>query len=621
MTAILKKYGVILVLALAGCGGGGSSANSSTPTLCFGVGNRAQWMTSATTPVPTQNFLQQFGFPANNTLLGVWLGPGWSAQSLLNVQTAMNAGYVPVLMYWKLGDLSTHANAWAYVQSRQQAWLDDAQKIGQQLAMLKGRVLIVIQPEWNIPTLQDNAQFGQLLAQVAQTIHTAAGNNHGALAVQIGTAVGDFGDYTLTQDPSWNSFDPALKAAVPSLDFVGFQEMRAAQHFSGGAPGQGTMTTYTAVDEGISLMPARILALTQYLHQTYSKPVFLAYLTISTYTPANSTEDWKQFSATTTRGILNEAPQLSKAGLFGMMSMMLFDDPTHNSNGLNYFGDASDFFGLVHSASTSTQPPPIMIPPYTIKAVGQAWITGTAQFAGSCALPPLDQPQQPIGLLIPAYFDPTSDPGDWKTLTQVAGRIRTAVIMNPNNGPGSAPNPAYRQVVKAIQNAGGRVLGYIDTGYASQTISTLLAQAEDYRSWYGVDGFFLDDMATGQLSYYRDLSSQIRANYPNTMIVGNPGTIFDQSYIGAHVADVFVDEEADAATVNANAQAGWVKSYPSGLFAEIAYGAQSDPAEVQTLADRHIAWVYSTTRSLTANPYAALPADLSATVTQLLALP
>jgi hypothetical protein len=361
--------------------------NPSTNTMCFGLGDRFNWMVDNTTSVATASLSTTQGFPVENQLNATWLTQGWDNGYLLNIQDSINQGIVPVIIYYYAGDLSQYGNnAWAHVQSIEADWLNDAKRLGQALSTLQGTVIVVLQPEWNIPTLQDNAQFGSLLAQIGSTIaQSATTATSSSLRLRIGTAVGDFGTYTLTTDPNWSKFDPAMQAAAPNLDFIGFQEMRAALRRNA----QGGMDTVSSVEEGLSQMPERMVNFSAYLKITYNKPVFIPYVTIATYTPSGDPDNWETLSAGTYQAVLAQAGNLQQAGAFGVMAMSLFDEKSHNNGNTDYFGDASTTYGLVYS-NGATGSALIGQPPYQTKAAGLSWINGTKAVAthnAVCAIP------------------------------------------------------------------------------------------------------------------------------------------------------------------------------------------------------------------------------------------
>src|SRR6185369_11580988 len=59
-----------------------------------------------------------------------------------------------------------------------------------------------------------------------------------------------------------------------------------------------------------------------------------------------------------------------------------------------------------------------------------------------------------LGVLVPAYFDPATGSA-WDSLNQAAQRVPLIAIMNPNNGPSTSSDAAYRRALSALRNAGG----------------------------------------------------------------------------------------------------------------------------------------------------------------------
>lgn len=219
-----------------------------------------------------------------------------------------------------------------------------------------------------------------------------------------------------------------------------------------------------------------------------------------------------------------------------------------------------------------------------------------------------------IGLLVPAYFDPSADQTDWNTLISAASQAPLMAIMNPNNGPGTSQNSAYTSNVNAINSAGGKVLGYVHTSYGARALATVEQDVDTFFSWYPIKGIFIDEMAgtatSANLAYYEQLAAYIRSKHPNMVIVGNPGGAFAEAFVTNKVADVFVDAEDVESNVNSMAQASWATSFPAATFAEMAIQSTADASETAWLVkNRHIGWVYTTTLPLNPDPYQALPSD------------
>jgi hypothetical protein len=226
-----------------------------------------------------------------------------------------------------------------------------------------------------------------------------------------------------------------------------------------------------------------------------------------------------------------------------------------------------------------------------------------------------------VGLIVPAYFDPSTDATDWNRMASAATQVPLIAVMNPNSGPGSAPDPSYTAAIMTLDGSGGSTLGYVHTSYGYRKLSAVKQEIARYFSWYPIDGIFVDEMATSatqaNLRYYTAIKNYIRQLYPQAIIVANPGTSFDAAFAQAGVADVFIDEEDSQSNVNATPQAAWTQSYPAALFAEIAVQSSGDAQEVTLLSSRNLAWVYSTTLPLNPNPYAALPSDFDQEVAAL----
>lgn len=235
-----------------------------------------------------------------------------------------------------------------------------------------------------------------------------------------------------------------------------------------------------------------------------------------------------------------------------------------------------------------------------------------------------------IEIIVPAYFYPSWMPSlnEWKDMTAVAGQgVQITAIMNPGNGPGTASNSDYVTAVNAFRAAGGKVLGYVYTCYgvnhctpevpATRSTADVLADAQRYANWYGVDGVFLDEMASqaGTLPFYQTVSDGLRAAHPGWEIVGNPGVApaagyaavahtlmsFEGSY-GDFVNGSFLSQLADAASTGA-----------------IVHGVATvaEMQQVMTLAKRSgLGAIYITDGTMASgNPYLHLPSYWQAEVT------
>ncbi|TRW14469.1 spherulation-specific family 4 protein [Glacieibacterium frigidum] len=161
-----------------------------------------------------------------------------------------------------------------------------------------------------------------------------------------------------------------------------------------------------------------------------------------------------------------------------------------------------------------------------------------------------------LEILVPAYFYPGTGTNDWGRLTEaVASGVPVTAIMNPSSGPGATPNGDYVAAISAFRSAGGKVLGYVPSGYVGQQVSAdsscqpasgatyspsdVVACASLYRSLYDVDGIFVDEKGpltpttaeADVLSFYQLVYHGIKAVDAAWEITGNPGTAASEALL------------------------------------------------------------------------------------------
>jgi hypothetical protein len=217
-------------------------------------------------------------------------------------------------------------------------------------------------------------------------------------------------------------------------------------------------------------------------------------------------------------------------------------------------------------------------------------------------------------VLVPAYFYP-SGPGlaAWNQLADAAGSIPIEAILNPGSGPGTIQDPNYVLVVNILRRAGGRVLGYVDTSYGKRTPAAVERDIRTYLKFYGVDGFFIDQMAnTPQaVAYYEAIYQFIKRRSSDFKVVGNPGTPYTlPAYLNA--VDTLVVFEGSGITYGDYkplVPSPWIANYPPSRFANIIHDV-ADAAgmeKVLTEAQRASAGSVFVTDEKMPNPYSRLP--------------
>ena len=209
-------------------------------------------------------------------------------------------------------------------------------------------------------------------------------------------------------------------------------------------------------------------------------------------------------------------------------------------------------------------------------------------------------------MAVPAYFYP----GSYWTQMDHAGSTLRIAVMNPNSGPGSAPDPNYVSAVHAAQAAGITVVGYVYTDWGARSLSAVEADVNAYYRMYGVNGIFFDQASTScaYSSYYATLNAFVKAKGGTGRTILNPGTQTSQCYVSD--ADILLTFEGSYSQyVSSYSAPQWVSSYPPSHFWHIIYGAPNTSAvarAVQLSKQRGAGYVYVTADTLP-NPYDTLP--------------
>jgi hypothetical protein len=198
-----------------------------------------------------------------------------------------------------------------------------------------------------------------------------------------------------------------------------------------------------------------------------------------------------------------------------------------------------------------------------------------------------------LGALIPAYFYPGTGGTEgytngWAEMAAAAGTIPITAIFNPASGPGGSVNSDYVKAITNLENAGGKVVAYIDTDYGAIPQATVLNEVNIYRSQYGslIQGFFLDRMQnvdgtvsdpTQYLTYYHGIYEGIKGISPSYQVIGNPGTNTTPGYLapGTRGADTLVTFEDFAANYSGYSPSPWTSAYSPDHFVNIIHDQTS----------------------------------------------
>lgn len=227
---------------------------------------------------------------------------------------------------------------------------------------------------------------------------------------------------------------------------------------------------------------------------------------------------------------------------------------------------------------------------------GNMTIAGT--FTGTIAPIPPPMPSKPLGIIL--YTSPSD--ASWKIVATTKLTSGSFAVINPNSGPGVKPDPNYASGIKSLQSSGLKVLGYVATTYGQKPQPDAEAEVNSYKTWYGVDGIFFDEMASAGsfASYYRALDTYAKG-LGMTLTVGNPGT--STSLVG--IFDITNVDEGAGYPHPAN-----LSAYPADKICFISYAVPAVDSQVLASLLPLVACFWVTDANLP-NPYDSLPSYFS----------
>ncbi|MGA2665185.1 MAG: spherulation-specific family 4 protein [Nitrososphaerales archaeon] len=224
------------------------------------------------------------------------------------------------------------------------------------------------------------------------------------------------------------------------------------------------------------------------------------------------------------------------------------------------------------------------------------------------------QVANPGGLIVPLYFWPTSQWNDLIQMKQAHPSMPVIAVVNPGNGPGTHVEPTYVTWIDKLRAVGITVVGYIPTDWGSRSISSIEANMVTFKSFYEVNGIFLDQMTNqpGRESYYSALTAYARSQGLQT-VVGNPGTQVSPAFIGT-VSVLLVFENSYVPTLSR------LQSMTMGQtrddFAMISYDTPVQSAATVGMITHYVRYVYLTAGTMPA-PYYGLSTYFDTLVSQL----
>jgi hypothetical protein len=216
----------------------------------------------------------------------------------------------------------------------------------------------------------------------------------------------------------------------------------------------------------------------------------------------------------------------------------------------------------------------------------------------------------------------------WDDITDVGGDSLPFVIVNPASGPGVSVDPIYTAEIAENTADGIRSIGYVSSNYQTVNWQDVYDDIDDWYQMYpGISGIFIDliqDGAPDGVCYVAGLYNHVKNNYPNDMVVSNPGTHISMDY--EPYSDIFMNAENTYAVY----QSAWNIMYP-GWEDNPAYSNRFwhaihtvDPSDytaaLALTRANNAGWVYLTD-DVMPNPYKVTPTYWNTEVSDVDAMP
>jgi hypothetical protein len=306
----------------------------------------------------------------NSKFLVYWFSKGWQVSwyDRSKIQKAMDAGYVPIFNYWYFGDGLVNGMP---TELEKQEYAQDNIRVAQFLSQLKGRKIVIMEPEFNKNSVVANSvtqnEFASLMSSAIDTIKAQNPNTLFSLSMMDKGNRGVYETYTkcgyahcaLGDKDEWARPEAIYNQLLSRLDFVSFQQNIA--QFSRDPYNDTQPIIYTGDALGIDYFSERVLNFTQFLYQKYNKPVFIPSISVATATWSDDNNNsavetneinyqgWEVVAENIYNTLKSSKTTLQANGLFGFAAMALFDNPRQDYGGYQFFLQNEYHLGLIGS--------------------------------------------------------------------------------------------------------------------------------------------------------------------------------------------------------------------------------------------------------------------------------
>jgi len=299
-----------------------------------------------------------------------WVTKGWSENwfDLNKTQEAINNGKIPIFVYWYFGDEMINGITDEDIND----YIADTNKLKNFLEPLQGEHFVILEPEFNKPSIIDNPiNQTKFISAIKQSATILKKQNRKLSLCMMDTGSRDinsinncgYENCSYGDKSEWSKVLPIYNALLDDIDFISFQQMIGEFSRDDNDPGtwdNPNPKAYTNEELGIDNLAKRIDNFATYLKNQYHKPVFLPYIAIATATwnddnNDNIIDDNEINASGWIQKAQNVYRDLNSSSLFGYAVMELFDNPTHDDGGYQYFMKNEYHLGIITSDINNSQ--------------------------------------------------------------------------------------------------------------------------------------------------------------------------------------------------------------------------------------------------------------------------
>lgn len=245
------------------------------------------------------------------------------------------------------------------------------------------------------------------------------------------------------------------------------------------------------------------------------------------------------------------------------------------------------------------------------------------------------------GVIVPLFTNDTSErASEIEQLIQIKlayPGVPVLVVYDDHGGPGNYSTDAQQEITRML-NAGIMVLGYVPTWWGERNISAVESAINNFRTWYGVNGIYLDQMPNWDYNapngswYYSGPGGEFIPNYFSNLteyaksigigkVVANAGADVPQDFLGS-VDTIGTFENPFLPSLNLTGGwlsiaglNGWHAQYSKTNFMFFSYDVPSINSSYVLSASKYVGYMYITSGNQTDDRYSQLSPYLTQLVT------